>query len=195
MNKGGGLPNESDKLVRTSNLTTLSAIVEDIIANMSEADKANIVNTDKDDLIGFHHGWGTYIRNHYNLWTNQELLNAIGKEHPDDASGVIIETVWETLQTTGETYRKGKIETEILQYDENKKCLEISTNGGRSIVIDGINYKVAEELADALRMQLITSATLYVADDVAPRTILKRRVTLKVWEYPAHPDNNPNDPS
>ena len=42
------------------NLTT----VADIIENMSEPDKANVVNTPEDDLIMFHHGWGTSIRNH-----------------------------------------------------------------------------------------------------------------------------------
>ena len=75
----------------------IAEIVEDIIANISEAGKANVVNKSADDLILFHHGCGTYIRNRYNLWGNQALVKATGKEHPDDASMVIIKAVWQSL--------------------------------------------------------------------------------------------------
>lgn len=37
--------------------TTLPEIVEDIIKNMSEADKANVVDTPEEDLILFHDSW------------------------------------------------------------------------------------------------------------------------------------------
>ena len=79
---------------------TIADIVADIIENMREADKANVVNTPEADLIQFHHGWGTGIRNHYNLWQNPTLVKATGKEHPDDASMVIIKQVWQTLRDT-----------------------------------------------------------------------------------------------
>ena len=39
------------------NLTAVPEGVADIIENMSEADKANVLNTPEDDLIQFHHGW------------------------------------------------------------------------------------------------------------------------------------------
>ena len=178
--------------MRTSNLTTIAEVVEDIIANMSEADKANVINTAEDDLIMFHHGWGTGIRNHYNLWRNQALLNDIGEEHADDASGVIIKAVWEALRGSGETYRKGKIETETLHYYQNKQCLEISTDGGRSIAIDGIDYRVAKAFADALRMQLYSTES-YTHPDYEPQVTLQHDVTLKVWKYPKHSANQPNE--
>ena len=76
------------------NLTTLPEAVADIIENMSEADKANVINTTEADLIQFHHGWGTAIRKDYNLWRNPALVKATGKEHPDAASNVIIKAVW-----------------------------------------------------------------------------------------------------
>ena len=82
----------------TSTPTKLSEIVEDIIKDMSEADKANVVNTVEEDLIQFHHGWGTAIRDHYNLGQNKALVKATGKEHPDDASMIIIRAVWQQLQ-------------------------------------------------------------------------------------------------
>lgn len=65
---------------------------------MSEADKANVVNTAEEDLIEFHNSWGRDIRNRYNLWQNQELVKATGTNHPNDASGVIIKSVWKALQ-------------------------------------------------------------------------------------------------
>ena len=40
------------------NPTTVTEVVEDIIANMREADKANVVNTPENNLITFHHEWG-----------------------------------------------------------------------------------------------------------------------------------------
>ena len=40
------------------NSTPVAEVVEDIIANMPEADKANVVNTPENNLITFHHGGG-----------------------------------------------------------------------------------------------------------------------------------------
>ena len=81
--------------------TTLKAAVADIISIMSEADKATVRKTKKADLIQFHHGWGTGIRNHYGLWRgNHKLLeSACGNPCvPDDASVIIIENVWKELR-------------------------------------------------------------------------------------------------
>lgn len=80
---------------------TLSATVEDLLTRLSPESKATVKGTKKKDLILFHHGWGTGIRNHYGLWRgNQKLIqSACGKPcHPDDASMIIIEAVWEELQ-------------------------------------------------------------------------------------------------
>ena len=168
--------------------TTVQEVVEEIVEGMSEADKANVVNTSEDDLIMFHHGWGTGIRNHY-LYQNQALVRATGKEHPDDASMVIIKAVWQALRESGETYRRGKIETETLQWREVEQCIEISSGTGRSLIIHGIDFDDAQEIAKALRMTIFSSES-YTAADVAPRPILeKRNVTLQVWTYPKHPDN------
>ena len=79
------------------NLTTVAEVVADIIEDMSEADKATVVNTPENDLIQFHYGLGTAIRKDYNLWQNQALVKATGEEHPDAASNVIIQAVWQAL--------------------------------------------------------------------------------------------------
>lgn len=79
--------------------TTIKAVVKDILSKMSSEDKKKIKNTQKQDLIKFHFGWGTGIRNEYGLWKgNKALLKETGKSHPDDASMVIIEAVWKELQ-------------------------------------------------------------------------------------------------
>ena len=81
--------------------TTMSDVVSDILRRLPEKDKQLVKTTKKEDLIRFHHGWGTGIRNYYGLWRgNSKLIaSACGKPcHPDDASMVIIETVWATLQ-------------------------------------------------------------------------------------------------
>jgi hypothetical protein len=81
--------------------TTVAATVTDIASALSDADKVTVRETKRSDLIKFHHGWGTGIRNHYGLWRgNKKLIeSACGKPcHPDDASMIIIEKVWEALQ-------------------------------------------------------------------------------------------------
>lgn len=81
--------------------TTVEAVVADILAGMPEADKKYLFELPRDQLITLHHGWGTGIRNHYGLWRGNDALirSACGKPcHPDTASTVIIEKVWDTLQ-------------------------------------------------------------------------------------------------
>ena len=87
-----------------------------------------------------------------------------------------------------EGYRDGGIDAALLNWHEDKRCLEISA-GGMSIVIEGIDIDFAEALANQLKMQVITTRELYLAADVQPKVTLKREVILKVWKYPAHPDN------
>ena len=79
-------------------MNTRAEVVQDILKNLDDTDKDNIRNTPEQDLILFHHGWGTSIRNRYKIWQNKALLADIGKEHPDDASMVIIRDVWKLLQ-------------------------------------------------------------------------------------------------
>ena len=75
-------------------------IVSDVINHLQDAQKIYLLLTPRQELFGFHHSLGRKIRNHYQLWQDNALLEEIGKEHPDDASGVIIEAVWEKLRET-----------------------------------------------------------------------------------------------
>jgi hypothetical protein len=79
---------------------TVDAAATKILAGMSGADKAAVRAKKKDELIEYHHGWGTGIRNEFGLWHgNDSLMADCHAEHPDGASMVIIEAVWQRLQT------------------------------------------------------------------------------------------------
>lgn len=80
---------------------TVKATVTDIISRLSEKDKKTVKNTNKENLIQFQHGLGTGIRNYYGLWRgNKKLIidACIETCHPDDASMIIIDAVWQKLQ-------------------------------------------------------------------------------------------------
>lgn len=90
--------------------------------------------------------------------------------------------------TVAQGYQDGNIDATLLKWHEDKRCLEISA-GGMSIVIEGIDIDFAEAFANELKMQVLTTREIYLSPDVQPQVTLKRNVTLKVWKYPAHPDN------
>lgn len=171
--------------------TTIKEVVKDMISDIPESVKAEIVSTTEDDLIHSHHGLSTYIRNTYGLWENQnpQLLKATGEDHPDDASMVILKAVREALLGTGETYHKGTIEeTDTLIWNVFSECLEIPADG-RSLIIGGISVEVARELANALRLQF-REIELAVYDDARPQPVLRGvDATVGVWMYPRHPSN------
>jgi hypothetical protein len=78
---------------------TVDEAVTRLISGLNDEEKARVRDTKKDDLISFHHGWGTGIRNEFGLWRgNTNLMAACHADHPDDASMVIIEAVWQRLQ-------------------------------------------------------------------------------------------------
>lgn len=79
---------------------TVDDAVTNILAKMSEPDKAAVRAKKKDELIDYHFTWGMGIRNAFGLWSyNYSLLTDCHARDPDDASMVIIEAVWRKLQT------------------------------------------------------------------------------------------------
>ncbi|MGC4114496.1 MAG: hypothetical protein QM765_07770 [Myxococcales bacterium] len=81
---------------------TVDEAARQIAEALSQEDRARVAKTKREDLILFHHGWGTGIRNELGLWRgNEALLRSCGKGqivHPDDCSMVIIGAVWARLQ-------------------------------------------------------------------------------------------------
>lgn len=80
---------------------TINEAVDIIVGGMTDEDKIQILGKSRDDLIIYHHGWGTGIRNEFGLWRgNTALLDDCGGSdiHPDACSMIIIEAVWERLR-------------------------------------------------------------------------------------------------
>lgn len=74
-----------------------SELDNDSIQTLKEAEK--------DNLIMYHHGWGTGIRNWLGLWRgNNDLMKSCMKkephsqDHPDTVLMIIIELVWDLVQ-------------------------------------------------------------------------------------------------
>lgn len=52
------------------------------------------------DMLGYHHGLGTGLRNDWGLWRGSRLsayFNRLGIQHPDDMSGIILTSFWRHL--------------------------------------------------------------------------------------------------
>ena len=82
--------------------TTLEEAVERIVAEMPEESKQLLRSIAKAEVIRFHHGWGTGIRNQFGLWRgNEALLESCDQMEPDGASGVIMEAVWQRVHDEG----------------------------------------------------------------------------------------------
>jgi len=80
---------------------TLDEAVAVIVGGLSAENRELVRQTEYEDLIQYHHGWGTDIRNKFGLWRGNEalMLSACGRQcHPDTASMRIIEAVWLELQ-------------------------------------------------------------------------------------------------
>ena len=89
---------------------SLKQAVDSIITSLDDESRNRILESELEDLIRYHHGWGTGIRNDFKLWSNVELLTDCGSSsmHADDASGVIVNAVWYHLH--GLPVSKARIE-------------------------------------------------------------------------------------
>jgi len=67
---------------------------------LSSEDKDRVKTQTKTDLILFHHGWGTGIRNELCLWKGGPLQKWFldrDVSHPDEMSMILIELYWSKL--------------------------------------------------------------------------------------------------
>ena len=68
------------------------------------------------DMIQYHHGLGTWIRNNWGLWRGSALskwFNKQGIQHPDDMSGIILDSFWRHLNS-----KPIKLDEQIKGYQE-----------------------------------------------------------------------------
>jgi hypothetical protein len=78
---------------------TVAEAVQTILSGMSQYEMNLMCGLTKDELASLHHTLGMRIRNEFGLWDdNYELLMSSGMVHPDDASRVILQAVWEAVR-------------------------------------------------------------------------------------------------
>jgi hypothetical protein len=79
---------------------TVEETVRDILPRLSRLEKLRIMFMKKEDTASLHFELGLWIRNRYGLWRGNEklILSACGfRCHPDEASGKIVDAVWQAL--------------------------------------------------------------------------------------------------
>ncbi len=76
--------------------STVDEAAEKLVNGIDAESMATRLATERSDLIQYHHGWGTSIRNSFGLWGgNDALRKSCDEPHPDDCAMVIIEATWE----------------------------------------------------------------------------------------------------
>ncbi len=85
--------------------TMVSEAVNRLLSELPIETKYQIKDSTDDSLIIFHFGLGVAIRNDFRLWEKDSKLLEDCKKisgdpnlHVDDASGIIIKTLWKRLQ-------------------------------------------------------------------------------------------------
>lgn len=71
-------------------LETIAAVME----HLSEEDLGEIAKLEKHELIDLHLDLGMWIRNEFDLWSNEALLKSCVSLCADEASSKIIFEVW-----------------------------------------------------------------------------------------------------
>jgi hypothetical protein len=94
----------------TTTFLTVDAIVNDLISKMDASDRHFIRKLKKAEIGQLHHGFGTEIRNHYELWHPKHPLTYLNHQeviidnvdhsptHPDAVSMEIIKLLHRKLQ-------------------------------------------------------------------------------------------------
>lgn len=91
-------------LINIKKFETVDAVVKDLMCQNFDL----LAGLEKDltaqDFAGkFHLSIGAKIRNDYGLWNgNEALLNDCKVAHPDDASSVILQRLWQVLHSWGD---------------------------------------------------------------------------------------------
>lgn len=140
----------------------LDDALKELDSMFPEATKKAIRSAPKEDMIVFHHGLGTWLRNNWQLWGGGRLakyFNSVGIYHPDDISGTIFDAYWSKLN--------GKSE------DVSAKAAYYKSywDGLRPVVDVGI--KIPATVRE-LSMQSPSGKTVFVRDitPLAPVTVL-----------------------
>ena len=67
---------------------------------MGAKEHDDVMKATEDGMIEYHFGLGMWMRNNWGLWSGSRLaqyFNQIGIQHPDDMSGIILDSYWRKL--------------------------------------------------------------------------------------------------
>ena len=74
------------------------------------------------DMIKYHHGLGTWLRNNWGLWAGsrlREYFKKLGLAHPDDMSSVVLKSFWRHLNN-----KPLKVDEQVKYYQEYWKKMK-----------------------------------------------------------------------
>ena len=78
---------------------TLRQAVGQLLIEMEDEYLSDIADMEEKELVSLHHSLGRQIRNNFGLWDrNKALVFDCGSDHADEASGMIIESLWAALR-------------------------------------------------------------------------------------------------
>lgn len=93
-------PEPSHQYVRTQ--WEIDEVINWLFNDLGADEKIQFFNAPKKDLIKFHHGFGTHIRNTFGLWSHHPLLLASMclplNNHPEKTSFAIATKLWESVR-------------------------------------------------------------------------------------------------
>ena len=113
----------------------LSDAHQELMTMLSEDELIEFKNTnEKDVIVMYHFGLGMWIRNNWKLWRGSRLseyFDSLGVSHPDDISGIILQTFWYKLnnqpQRLEEQIKYCKLYWEADKDPINKFCSDDSS--------------------------------------------------------------------
>ena len=86
-------------LANTQSPTNVDEAVDRLLVVVSAEDQAKEAQTSESELIDLHFGLGLAVRNAFGLHDRGSPLRlSCGTEHPDDASQIIIQALWEKVK-------------------------------------------------------------------------------------------------
>ncbi len=98
-------------------------------------DVEKMKNGREEDMAGYHFGLGMWMRNNWGLWGDSRLtqwFNTQGIKHPDDMSGIILDSFWRHLNQ-----KPIKLEEQVKYYQDYWKKQGAIQHIQQSVAGDG----------------------------------------------------------
>lgn len=91
-----GTDNQEWNSIPSEQFLSVKEIAEHEYGRFPETERSAVCSVEKKDLIQYHHGYGTWIRNNYGLWHPNNpfvVKDDLGDGHPDGLSMLAIEAL------------------------------------------------------------------------------------------------------